>query len=738
MPKYPAQIDNTQSLPTAVDNLTPVQGSIFNKLRDAVLAVESELGVKPSSSYTTVRSRLDTLESIVGNLQVIELHKDLGGTLEEPKVIGIQGRPVSSVTPSAGQVLAWNGIAWVPTTGAGGGGGFSPPAGSFPGQTLVWDGTDYIPDFILADVVVPPYDQTLTSTIDIVEVNQEVIDPDFTATYELAPTEASITDDVFSTPTDVTSTPTSFTSPHTYSKSAYGDVVTFTLTATQGYVNKSVDYQIAWGQKVYYGTFPNDGQTGESFVKSLIGQPVVNNKNVGFGINAGVDEKIYYACRSAYGDMIFTIHSIEGWFTKTDTFDITNDFGFTESYDLYESDDDNLGAVNIFVGDGMFQNGGGPIGPPGPTGPAGGAGIPLSTVRFVDISTVAVTQDGSIGSPFASIQDAVDDLTTGGTIYLIPGDYTVETLDFTGKEIKLIAMVSAPLTSAPYLPDITSDSLLTLTNIGQSTGNILNTGFVYLNNVRVDGNITAGALLANSFPDINSISLLGGTISCDGAVTINGYSVIGAVSSNDGLIFSNSTLNDSVSGTLIDAKNCTFNSSSINISGTAGKLVNCSFNNSTTITFTGAPGTLSVDQSTFELMFNAGVSIVNGIIHVLGIRNVQQSTGWDATGTVTHTVLDGGNHPAGVYLITSTIVITLEADTGTLDRTINWSTPTFGSDSNILGSITAVTTGTQLQNSLIVVSDGTSSVSVTYGSASITGAPSIDLYSSAIFQGGIV
>jgi hypothetical protein len=120
MPKYPAQIDNSQSLPTAVDNLTPVQGSIFNKLRDAVIAVESELGVKPSGSYTTVRARLDTLEGIIGNLQIIELHKDLGGTLENPLVIGIQGRPVSTVVPQFGEVLVWDGISWTPTLGGGG------------------------------------------------------------------------------------------------------------------------------------------------------------------------------------------------------------------------------------------------------------------------------------------------------------------------------------------------------------------------------------------------------------------------------------------------------------------------------------------------------------------------------------------------------------------------------------------------------------------------------------------
>lgn len=151
MPKYPAQIDNSQSLPTAIDNLTPVQGSIFNKLRDAVLAIESELGVKPAGSYTTVRARLDTLEGIVGNLQIIELHKDLGGTLEEPKVIGIQGLPVSTVPPSVGQVLAWDGVAWTPAAGGSGGPigppGPTGPAGLPPGnaqQIIGWDASSGI------------------------------------------------------------------------------------------------------------------------------------------------------------------------------------------------------------------------------------------------------------------------------------------------------------------------------------------------------------------------------------------------------------------------------------------------------------------------------------------------------------------------------------------------------------------------------------------------------------------
>src|SRR5579885_916155 len=267
MPKYPAQIDNSQSLPTAVDNLTPVQGAIFNKLRDAVLAVESELGVKPSGTYTTVRARLDALEGVVGNLRIIELAKDLGGTLEDPLVIGIQGRPISTVPPHVGEVLVWNGIAWVPQPqSGGGGGGFNPPPGTAPGQTLIWDGSTYTPDFVLEDDVTPPLDQTLSSTIALVEVGQTVTNPAFTATYDITPSVATLTDDVFSTPFDVTSTPTSFSSPHSFTKGAYGDTVTFTLDATQGHVNKRVLYQIEWAQKVYYGT-DIPGQTGQTFIK---------------------------------------------------------------------------------------------------------------------------------------------------------------------------------------------------------------------------------------------------------------------------------------------------------------------------------------------------------------------------------------------------------------------------------------------------------------------------------------
>lgn len=111
---YPAQIDNSISLPSAIDNFTPIKGAIFNNLRDAVLAIESAVGTSPAGAYTSIANRFSVLEATVGNLNIVQLNNDLGGTLTSPKVIGLQGNPVSNQAPSINQVLTWDGIAWAP------------------------------------------------------------------------------------------------------------------------------------------------------------------------------------------------------------------------------------------------------------------------------------------------------------------------------------------------------------------------------------------------------------------------------------------------------------------------------------------------------------------------------------------------------------------------------------------------------------------------------------------------
>lgn len=59
---YPNAIDGFAQLPLAVDTVTPIDAISVNRLRDAIVKIETELGIKPSGNFVDVRARLDALE----------------------------------------------------------------------------------------------------------------------------------------------------------------------------------------------------------------------------------------------------------------------------------------------------------------------------------------------------------------------------------------------------------------------------------------------------------------------------------------------------------------------------------------------------------------------------------------------------------------------------------------------------------------------------------------------------
>lgn len=67
MTTYPANIDTIVSLPSAVDNVTPIRAVSVNILRDAILAIENTLGPGPASVYGTVGNRLTVLENAINS-----------------------------------------------------------------------------------------------------------------------------------------------------------------------------------------------------------------------------------------------------------------------------------------------------------------------------------------------------------------------------------------------------------------------------------------------------------------------------------------------------------------------------------------------------------------------------------------------------------------------------------------------------------------------------------------------
>ncbi len=65
---YPTEIDNSTSIPIATDLVTPIIAESVNRIRDAVLAIQTELGTDPSRAFGTVKARLDDLNGLIATL----------------------------------------------------------------------------------------------------------------------------------------------------------------------------------------------------------------------------------------------------------------------------------------------------------------------------------------------------------------------------------------------------------------------------------------------------------------------------------------------------------------------------------------------------------------------------------------------------------------------------------------------------------------------------------------------
>lgn len=123
MTLFPNQIDSISELPIVVDLQTEIRADVINRHRSAIIALEQELGIKPSGTFGSVKDRLNAIDSTISNLPIISLSQDLGGSLSSPMVIGLQGISISSETPLDGYSLVFDGTQWAPQLISSGGGG---------------------------------------------------------------------------------------------------------------------------------------------------------------------------------------------------------------------------------------------------------------------------------------------------------------------------------------------------------------------------------------------------------------------------------------------------------------------------------------------------------------------------------------------------------------------------------------------------------------------------------------
>lgn len=123
---------------------------------------------------------------------------------------------------------------------------------------------------------------------------------------------------------------------------------TYTLAATSNSdVKKSKNVTITFANGVYYGK--STASTYDSALINSLTKQLSNSKGRTITVNAGAGEYIFYCIPSRLGACSFNVGGFDGGFSKVATVNFTNSDNYAEKYDIYKSDNANLGNTNVTI-----------------------------------------------------------------------------------------------------------------------------------------------------------------------------------------------------------------------------------------------------------------------------------------------------------------------------------------------------------------------------------------------------
>ena len=100
--------------------------------------------------------------------------------------------------------------------------------------------------------------------------------------------------------------------------------------------------------KVYWGT--SEIKTYDnSFVLGLENSTLTSTTQRSINVNASSTEYIYYVLPSSFSQPTFIVNGFEGGFIKEETISFTNASGYTSNYDIWRSNQKNLGSLTVTV-----------------------------------------------------------------------------------------------------------------------------------------------------------------------------------------------------------------------------------------------------------------------------------------------------------------------------------------------------------------------------------------------------
>lgn len=133
----------------------------------------------------------------------------------------------------------------------------------------------------------------------------------------------------------------------TLSNLSLGANRTFTLAVTdERDATDSASTTVSFVNGVYYGVVESDADIDSAKILTMT-RKLQSSKGVTFTVDAGEAQQILYAIPTRYGTPNFNVGGFEGGFSLAKTFDFTNGSGYTESYDVWLSENTGLGSTTV-------------------------------------------------------------------------------------------------------------------------------------------------------------------------------------------------------------------------------------------------------------------------------------------------------------------------------------------------------------------------------------------------------
>lgn len=185
------------------------------------------------------------------------------------------------------------------------------------------------------------------------ELGQALSPASFAAAYNRAPSAASISD---GTNTVVLASPfTSGSLAGPYNGTSIGTSQAFTLTASEtGGPNLTSTLTALWQPRAFWGAAAVPGAYNEAFIEGLTNSVLLPSRAYSPGYSAGAGEKLYWCQPVAFGGAPSDFKNAATGFAigiskVAASVSVTNAFGVTLNYEIWESDVDGLGAVTMEI-----------------------------------------------------------------------------------------------------------------------------------------------------------------------------------------------------------------------------------------------------------------------------------------------------------------------------------------------------------------------------------------------------